>query len=352
MNEKLKKLLESAKGLWTKWSMVQKIILFGIIAVVVVVLIFVMRFSASPTTVPLFNVPITDTTVRDNILFRLSEENVEADVSPTGIMPDQVTARRMRSLLLREDLVPSNVDPWALFDVERWTTTDFERNVNLQRSITQMVTQHIEALDDVDDANVTLTIPEKALFASQQEPTTASVTITPKPGSDITTNKKKILGIQNLLMKAVTGLTAENVVISDPSGLIINDFEGMEASERVDIVAKEQKWVREQEMYYRARVLQSLQAIFGSDRVRDLNVKIDMDMSKDIQSGTEYTPIEIKADNPDTPYDDSEYRDYLPISSETVTKRWTGTAHCFWDVLDNQIYYHNSSFCFRTHATS
>ena len=328
MNEKLKKLLESAKGLWTKWSMVQKIILFGIITVVVVVLIFVMRFSASPTTVPLFNVPITDTTVRDNILFRLSEENVEADVSPTGIIsvPDQATARRMRSLLLREDLVPSNVDPWALFDVERWTTTDFERNVNLQRSITQMVTQHIEALDDVDDANVTLTIPEKALFASQQEPTTASVIITPKPGSDITTNKKKILGIQNLLMKAVTGLTAENVVISDPSGLIINDFEGMEASERVDIVAKEQKWVREQEMYYRARVLQSLQAIFGSDRVRDLNVKIDMDMSKDIQSGTEYTPIEIKADNPDTPYDDSEYRDYLPISSETVTKRWTGTA--------------------------
>ena len=115
MNEKLKKLLESAKGLWTKWSMVQKIILFGIIAVVVVVLIFVMRFSASPTTVPLFNVPITDTTVRDNILFRLSEENVEADVSPTGIIsvPDQATARRMRSLLLREDLVPSNVDPWV-----------------------------------------------------------------------------------------------------------------------------------------------------------------------------------------------------------------------------------------------
>ena len=76
MNEKLKKLLESAKGLWTKWSMVQKIILLGIVAVVVVVLIFVMRFSASPTTVPLFNVPITDTVVRDNILFRLSEENV------------------------------------------------------------------------------------------------------------------------------------------------------------------------------------------------------------------------------------------------------------------------------------
>ncbi len=328
MNERLKKLLDSVKGLWTKWSMVQKVILLGIVAAVIVVLVFALRFSATPTTVPLFNVPITDQAVRDDILFRLAQENVTADVSPAGIISvaDQATARRMRSLLVREDLVPNNVDPWALFDVERWTITDFERNVNLQRSITQMVTQHIEALDDVDDANVTLTIPDKTLFAADQNPTTASVIITPKPGSDITTNKKKILGIQKLLMRAVEGLTAENIAISDPSGIIINDFEGMEASERVDIVAKEQKWVREQEMYYRARVLQSLQAIFGQDRVRDLNVKIDMDMSKDIQSGTEYSPIEIKADDPDTPYDDSEYRDYLPISSETVTKRWTGTA--------------------------
>ena len=328
MNEKLKKLIDSAKGLWTKWSIVQKIILFGIIAAVVVVLVFVTRISAAPTTVPLFDVAITDTVARDNILYRLSEENVEAHVSSDGkiSVADQATARRMRSILVREDLVPNNVDPWALFDVERWTTTDFERNVNLQRSITQMVTQHIEALDDVDDANVTLTMPDKALFAADQNPTTASVIITPKPGSDITSNKKKILGIQKLLMRAVEGLTAENIAISDNSGIIINDFEGMEASERVDIIAKEQKWVREQEMYYRAQVLQSLQGIFGKDRVRDLNVKIDMDMSKDIQSGVEYTPIEIKADNPDTPYDDSEYRDYLPISSETVTKRWTGTA--------------------------
>ena len=150
MNEKLKKLIESAKGLWTKWSIVQKIILFGILAAVVVVLIFVTRLSATPTTVPLFNVAITDTAVRDDILYRLSEENVEAHVSSDGVISveDQATARRMRSILFQEDLVPNNIDPWALFDVERWTITDFERNVNFQRSITQMVTQHIEALDE------------------------------------------------------------------------------------------------------------------------------------------------------------------------------------------------------------
>ncbi len=329
MNEWLKKVVSSVKELWSKWTLVQKILLFGIIAVVVLALVMMIRFSAQPTTVPLFDVAITDTTVRDNIMFRLAEENVDAEVNSAGIISvkDEATARRMRSVLIREDLVPTSMDPWALFDVERWTTTDFERNVNLQRSITQVVKQHIEALDDVDSANVVLTIPERATFASEQNPTTASVIIYPKPGSDITTNKKKIQGIQKLLLRAVEGLTEENISIADSSGTIINDFTGMEASERVDIIAKEQKLIKQLEMEYRAKILNSLQQIFGQDRVRDLNIKIDMDMSKRLVSGTEYSPIVIKADNPDTVNDDSELLDYLPISSETVTNRWTGTGY-------------------------
>lgn len=328
MNEWLKKVVASLKGLWSKWSLVQKIILFAVIAAVVVAFIVMMTFSAQPSAVPLFSVPITDEAARDKIIYRLDEENVSSNVNAAGLITvkDEATARRMRSILVREDLVPSNVDPWNLFDVERWTTTDFERNINLRRSITEMVRQHIEALDDVDRANVVINVPEKTLLAADQDPTTASVVITPKPGSDITTNKKKIEGIQKLLITSVPGLTAENISISDPSGVIINDFEGMESSERVDIIAKEQKLIKEQEMYYRARILAALQNTFSADRVRDLNVKIDMDMSKRQVSGTEYSPIVIKPDDPNTPYDDSEVRDYLPISTETVTKKWTGTG--------------------------
>lgn len=328
MNEWLKKVVASLKGLWSKWSLVQKIILFAVIVAVVVAFIVMMTFSAQPSDVPLFSVPITDEVARDKIIYRLDEENVSSNVNAAGLITvkDEATARRMRSILVREDLVPSNVDPWNLFDVERWTTTDFERNVNLRRSITEMVRQHIEALDDVDRANVVINVPEKTLLAADQDPTTASVVITPKPGSDITTNKKKIEGIQKLLITSVPGLTAENISISDPSGVIINDFEGMESSERVDIIAKEQKLIKEQEMYYRARILAALQNTFSADRVRDLNVKIDMDMSKRQVSGTEYSPIVIKPDDPNTPYDDSEVRDYLPISTETVTKKWTGTG--------------------------
>ena len=47
----------------------------------------------------------------------------------------------------------------------------------------------------MDAVNIILDIPEDALFTQDQKPITASIQITPKPGSDITDNRKKIEGI-------------------------------------------------------------------------------------------------------------------------------------------------------------
>ena len=329
MNEGLKKLISQIKDLWSKWSIVQKVVLIGIAVAVIVALVLVVNLSSKSTEVPLFNVAITDEAQRDQIIYRLAEENVDVNISSSGILTvkDDATARKMRSILVREDLVPGNVDPWNLFDVERWTTTDFERNVNLQRSITNQIKQHIEALDEVDVANVVLSMPEKTLFQEDQNPVTASVILYPKPGSDITENKKKIQGIQKILLKAIPGLKEENITIADSSGVILNDFEGMKDIERIDVIAKEQKLIQTLETQYRAKILTALQYIFSEDRVRDLNIKIDMDMSQKVVEATEYSPIILKEDDPKTPYDDSKYVESITLSSEIVEKKWTGTGY-------------------------
>lgn len=328
MNEWLKKLVSQIKELWSKWTIIQKVILIGVIVAVIVALVLVVSLSSKTTEVPLFSVAVTDEAQRDNIVYRLAQENVAVNVNAAGMLTvkDEATARRMRAILVREDLVPGNVDPWNLFDTERWTTTDFERNVNLQRSITNQIKQHIEALDEVDVANVVLSMPEKTLFQEDQDPVSASVIIYPKPGSDITENKKKIQGIQKILLKAIPGLLAENVTIADSSGVILNDFEGMKDIERIDVIAKEQKLIQNLETQYQAKILNALQLIFSEDRVRDLNIKIDMDMSQKVVEATEYSPIVLKEDDPKTPYDDSKYVESITLSSETVEKKWTGTG--------------------------
>ncbi|MDR2101053.1 MAG: flagellar M-ring protein FliF [Treponema sp.] len=328
MNEWFKKLFGQIVSLWGKWTLVQKVILLGVCAAVIIGLVALLSVSSAPTMVPVIDTPISDENTRDRIITRINEENIKTSVSPGGIImvADEKTARRIRSILIREDLIPTGTDPWAIFDRERWTITDFERNVNLQRAIIQMVTDHIEAIDDVDDANVTIVFPERELFRSDQNPVSASVLIVPRPGSDIAENRKKIEGIQKTLKFAVEGLKDENIVITDQNGLTLNDFEGMAAMDRLDLIERETKMIQTLEAKYRATILKSLQETFTTDRVRDLNIKIDMDMSKREINTDEYFPITIKERTPGLPYDDSELTNSFIISRSTSETSWEGTG--------------------------
>ena len=266
--------------------------------------------------------------MQSQILTRLDQENVQATVNDAGYIsvPDEKTAIKMRDILITEGLVPAVVDPWASFFDRGWSTTDADQNEKKKLAIERALTQHIQAIDEVASADVRLSLPEDKLFASEQDPVKASVLIRAKPMSDLYTNRRKILGIQRLIISAVEGLTAEWCVITDSEGNILNDFEGMAESDRLDLVKKQEKLIREGEAHYRAQILKALQSTFTTDRVRDLNIKIDMDFSKETKDSEVYHAITIREDNPDTPYDDSEYRDVLPISQQTVTREWQGTG--------------------------
>jgi flagellar M-ring protein FliF len=328
MREFLRKLLEQFKALWGRWSLIQRLILGGIVAASIAAIVVMVSVSSGPGMAPVIDTPVVNEEQRAAIVTRINAEGVKTQVSSTGVVyvPDEDAARRMRAILIREDLVPRGTDPWALFDRDRWTITDFERNVNLRRAITTMVTDHIRSLSEIDDANVVIEMPERTLFASDQNPVTASVIITPRPGSDITNDRKKIEGIQKLLMFAVEGLKPENIVITDQNGIVLNDFAGMAEIDRLARIEKEIKIVRDTEAKYRADILRALQVNFSSDRVRDLNIKIDMDMSKKAVESQKITPIILKERTPGLAYDDSEYVSSLTLSETTSTTSWKGTG--------------------------
>jgi len=260
MNEWLKKTIERISKLWKEWKLPQKLIFFGIIGAVVLGLIVMVLFSASPSMVPLLNRPITDEQALNDIATRLDQENVSYTVTADNriMMADEPTAQRMRAILTREDLIPAGTDPWDLFDIERWTITDFERNVNLQRAITRQLEQHITALADIDAASVTLVIPERQLFVEDQNPVTASVIITPKPGSDIRGDRAKIEGIEKLIQFAVEGLQAANITITDLSGVVLNNFVDLQDLDRLELTRRELQIKREQEEQYRRAIMTSL----------------------------------------------------------------------------------------------
>jgi flagellar M-ring protein FliF len=328
MNEWLRQFLNQIKTLWGKWSLTQKIILFSIVGVAVLAVILIAVFSSAPTMVPLIGTKITDENSLARIVTVLDEEGVTYKVSPENMIhvEDEPTARRIRAILIREDLIPPKTDPWAIFDVERWTLTDFERDVNLQRAITRNLEQHILALDDVDAANVTLVVPRHELFEEDRNPVTASVIITPKPGSDIAENRKKIEGIVRIIKFAVAGLQDENIVITDQNGLQLNDFAGLEDVDRIEIARREIRTKKELEQQYKAEILKSLRAIFSFQRVEIVKLDIDLDMSKRTVNTEEHFPVTMKKDNPRTPFDESEVVPSITLSKEVAEEHFEGTG--------------------------
>ena len=242
------------------------------------------------------------------------------------MVADEQTARSMRALLFREDLVPKDVDPWEVFDTERFTLTDFERRVNLRRALTKNLELHILALEDVDAVNIILDIPEDALFTQDQKPITASIQITPKPGSDITDNRKKVEGIVKLVKFAIAGLSDDNIVVTDNRGLVLNDFKSLADLDRLDLAKRELAEKARIERQYKTEVLQALSQFYTRDRIEILKLDFDLDMSKESSTTKEYFPITLKPDNPRTPYDESQVIASTTLSSERSSRDWEGTG--------------------------
>jgi len=328
MNEWLKKTLERLKALWGSWGLVQKLILAGVAVAVIAGVVVLVSVSGAPTQVRLISTPVKSDDELRLITSRLDEEGIAFDIGEGNVLyvKDEPTRARANAILLREDLIPRGTDPWAVFSINQFTVTNFERDINLRNAIIQEVKKHIESLADIDKANVVLELPEDKLFSADQKQVTASVILYPKPGSDITTNRKKLEGVQKIIRFAVTGLTDENIVITDQNGLQLNDFAGLEDFDRIERTKREQQLVQKQEAYYRAAVLKALQQIYTPDRVRDLNVKIDMDMSKKSVSTEEHFPFVLKADNPTTPYDDSVIQPSVTLSTEKTSYEYQGTG--------------------------
>ena len=328
MNEWLKKLVGQLKELWSKWSTVQKIILFAVVGVTITGIVLLLSFSSSPDMVPLISSPITDSAQLNRISIALDKEGVEHKITEDGkiYVQDRNTARRMVAVLMREDLIPKETSPWDVFKMDRWSLTDFERNVNLREAITKNLEQHIEALDDVDSAKVTLVLPEDKLFQEDQNPVSASIILTPKPGSDITSNRKKIEGIVKLVKFAVEGLSDDNLVISDQSGVVLNDFADFADFDRLELSKRQLKEKSNLENQYKKQIFSELSQIFGPDRVSILKVDIALDFNKETVKTEEHYPIVTKEDNPSTPYDESSYVLSISRSTEKTSESFKGTG--------------------------
>lgn len=324
----ISKLFKSVAAFWKKFSRVQRIIALAIGLLLFSFVIFLSLYSTRESAVFLFTNGIKDEALLGQITMRLDQEGLPytVDGEQRIKVENLATARYLRNILIRENLLPGDTDPWELFDVSRWTQTDFEKNVNLQRSLTKQIEQHIESLDDVDNVEVTLVMPEDSLFISDRKPVTASVILVVKPGSDIRENRKKLEGIEQLILFSIEGLLQENLTISDSSGIRLNNFEDFADFDDLELTKRQLEIKSGIETEYTTAIYEALSGIYTADRVRIVNINVEMDFSKKTQETTENYPIVVKEDKLETPYDESEVVLSIVRSQEQITQTYKGSG--------------------------
>jgi flagellar M-ring protein FliF len=328
MNEWLKKTVAQIKNLWGKRSTVEKIVLLAIVGGTILALVLLVTMSSRPSMVPLITSPITDEAEREKISIRLDREGIKHTISADGkiLVEDQKTARKMIALLAREDLIPDESSPWDIFQMDRWTVTDFERKVKIREMLTKQLEQFIEALPEVDSAEVILVLPEDEIFIESQRPVTASIILTAAPGTDISTNRQKLEGIVTLVKKAVEGLDDENIAITDHNGYLLNDFTGLADIDNLELAKRQLRERTTLEQQYKSQIHSELMNIFSQGRVRVSGVSIDLNFDRRTETTKEFFPITMTPEDPTTPYPDRETIPNVLRSKEQIDESFRGTG--------------------------
>lgn len=326
MNEFLKKIIDSIKNISGKLNQTQKLIIVAVAALLIVGFIFMLSFSSRPAEAYLFTTPlekndflrITNKLTQWNIQFKTREGKYI-------IVKDEDTASYLRMKLGLAGVLPSGIKGWELFDTQAWTTTDFERNVNLRRAIIGEITRHIKMLEDIEDVSIQVTMPKPTLYIDEEEPYTASVIITPAPYSDITENKQKIQGLIKLIAFGVDKLKPENIVVTDSHGRILSDFKKFEDASYLNRARQEWEIKEKMRLKMQREIAEKLKAVLGKDKV-DVSVEVNLDFDQKKIEKTEYIPIVKRQDNPRTPYDETEVVMNVVRSEKETTEKFEGVG--------------------------
>ena len=150
---------------------------------------------------------------------------------------------RDRALLaiVKSGLMDQNVG-LEIFDKGDFTSTKEDKRIRLSRAINGELSRLIRKIPPIENASVFISIPEQSMFANMQKAITATVQITIPSGSKL--DQIKVKAITNLLLGSVSGLTAENISITDTNGNVYSSIMNAE-DEMLERVEENDKYMQQ-----------------------------------------------------------------------------------------------------------
>lgn len=167
------------------------------------------------------------------------------------------TEQRDRAIMVivESGLYDQNVG-LEVFDKGDFTSTKEDKRIRLVRAMNGELSRLIKRIDGIENASVFISIPEQTMFSSMQKPVTATVQLTVAVGQ--TLNMGTIKAVSNLLLGSVSGLTAQNISITDTNGHVYNSL--------VDAQSEMLQRLQENDKYMQEKVQAQLNRLIGSGK--------------------------------------------------------------------------------------
>lgn len=325
MSNKLKDGFENLYKSFKKFNTTKKAILVTILAALLGMLFYSISFSTDKEYVYLFNKPLSSTDY-GLITAELQQQGelFETIGDQYILVQDEQSGARIRMTLAQNQLLPNDIKGWELFDMESWTTTEFDRNVKLRRAVEGEMKRHLQSLIWVDSAEVTISIPKETLYSDRSEDVSAAVTIQPAEGfHDYLKNKKIIQGIENIIARGIDGINPNNIVITDFNGNQLNLFSDDDYENNIK-QAMEESRVREREIKkIKEKIESALRGVLATDRYR-VAVDVELNFNRKSIDQKKILPVVIKERTPGLPYDDSIVKENVKVSEKQTSENFEG----------------------------
>lgn len=264
----------------------------------------------------------SDLTAEDanTIALKLNEQNVPHRIPFSG---DRVLVPADMLSQVRIEMASSNLPlgggaGFELFDEKTFGVTEFVQKLNYQRALQGELARTINGLDEITGSRVHIVLPEKSIFAETQQKPSASVALRIKQGRRL--QSSQVDGIVNLVARSVEGLSPDDVMVVDSSGIILSSQQPR--SDLALMTSSQLDYQRSVERELSSRVQSMLERVVGDGKaIATVSARLDF---RKVQKTEEFF-------DPEEPVVRSSHRKVERASSserggESTVDRSDGTA--------------------------
>src|SRR3954467_6631323 len=198
----------------------QKAVTIAAVLALVIGAYFFATWASKPTYSALFsNLSTKDAGAIVESLQKSGTKYELANDGQTVLVPqDQVNDLRLS--LSGQGLPGDASTGYALLDQQGITTSDFMQHTNYQRALEGELSNTIKSIDGVEAATVHLVIPQKDVFADDQDKPTASVLVASKATQPL--SGQQVQAIVHLVASSVEGLDPTEITVAGADGKVLS----------------------------------------------------------------------------------------------------------------------------------